>query len=159
MDREQLFQNLNELEKQLKGIKSATEHVNQVVAADHELVMAVDDFTKEAVRLIESTRGTFEAEIKVMQKAASETLNKSAADFSAKILNLGAGFSEALETMFPSLHPLDLLIGLMGAVCIRLAVYVKGKNAKKYRKGMEYGSARWGTAEDAAEPVIQSLVR
>lgn len=88
MDREQLFQNLNELEKQLKGIKSATEHVNQVVAADHELVKAVDDFTKEAVRLIESTRGTFEAEIKVMQKAASETLNKSAADFSAKIQSI-----------------------------------------------------------------------
>ena len=60
MDREQLFQNLSELEKQLKGIKSATEHVNQVVAADRELVKAVNDFTKEASKLIESTRGNFE---------------------------------------------------------------------------------------------------
>ena len=88
MDREQLFQNLNELEKQLKGIKSATEHVNQVVAADRELVKAVNDFTKEAGRLIESTKGSFEAEITVMQKAASDTLNKSAADFSAKIKSI-----------------------------------------------------------------------
>ena len=48
----------------------------------------------------------------------------------------------------PSVHPLDLLIGIVGAVVIRLIVYVKGKNAKKYRKGAEYGSARWGNAED-----------
>lgn len=63
--------------------------------------------------------------------------------------------------MFPSLHPLDLLIGLIGAVCIRLAVYVKGKNAKKYRKGMEYGSARWGTAEDIKpyiDPVYENNI-
>ena len=84
----------------------------------------------------------------LFDKAAQAVRLSPGADFSAKLLNLGAGFSEALETMFPSLHPLDLLIGLMGAVCIRLVVYVKGKNAKKYRKGMEYGSARWGTAED-----------
>ena len=71
MDREQLFQNLSELEKQLKGIKSATEHVNQVVAADRELVKAVNDFTKEASKLIESTRGNFEVEVKAVQKAAA----------------------------------------------------------------------------------------
>ncbi len=88
MDREQLFQNLNELEKQLKGIKSATEHVNQVVAADRELIKAVNDFTKEAGGLIESTRGTFEVEIKLMQKAASDTLSKSATDFSANIQSI-----------------------------------------------------------------------
>ena len=49
-----------------------------------------------------------------------------------------------------SLHPTDLLIGLAGAVILRLVVYMKGKNAKKYRHGMEYGSARWGTAADIA---------
>ncbi len=43
----------------------------------------------------------------------------------------------------PSLHPLDLLIGIAGAVIVRLAVYIKGKNAKKFRKNLEYGSARW----------------
>ena len=79
----------------------------------------------------------------LFDKAAQAVRLSPGADFSAKLLNLGAGFSEAMETMFPSFHPLDLLIGLIGAVCIRLAVYVKGKNAKKYRKGMEYGSARW----------------
>ena len=54
--------------------------------------------------------------------------------------------------------PMDLLIGILGAVLIRLIVYVKGKNAKKYRKGIEYGSARWGTAEDIkpyTDPVFQ----
>ena len=79
----------------------------------------------------------------LFDKAAQAVRLSPGMDFSEKLLNLGAGFSEALETMFPSPHPLDLLIGLAGAVCIRLAVYVKGKNAKKYRKGMEYGSARW----------------
>ena len=97
----------------------------------------------------------------LFDKAAQAVRLSPGADFSAKLLNLGAGFSEALETMFPSLHPLDLLIGLMGAVCIRLAVYVKGKNAKKYRKGMEYGSARWGTAEDIKpyiDPVYENNI-
>ena len=97
----------------------------------------------------------------LFDKAAQAVRLSPGADFSAKLLNLGAGFSEALETMFPSLHPLDLLIGLIGAVCIRLAVYVKGKNAKKYRKGMEYGSARWGTAEDIKpyiDPVYENNI-
>ena len=49
---------------------------------------------------------------------------------------------------FPSLHPRDLLVGVIGAACVRMAVYIKAKNAKKYRHGVEYGSARWGTAED-----------
>ena len=67
---------------------------------------------------------------------------------SEKILQLGAGFTAAFESVAPSLHPADLLIGIAGAAIVRLAVYFKGKNAKKYRKGMEYGSARWGNAED-----------
>lgn len=70
------------------------------------------------------------------------------ADLSAKVLNLGNGFSAAFENMGFSLHPIDLIVGVAGAVIIRLVVYFKGKNAKKYRQGMEYGSARWGTAED-----------
>ena len=70
------------------------------------------------------------------------------ADISEKILNITQGFSEAFSNALPSVHPLDLLIGIVGAVVIRLIVYVKGKNAKKYRKGAEYGSARWGTKED-----------
>ena len=66
------------------------------------------------------------------------------ADLSGKLLSIGSGFSAAFSNALPSFAPMDLLIGIVGAVVIRLAVYVKGKNAKKYRKGMEYGSARWG---------------
>lgn len=70
------------------------------------------------------------------------------ADMSEKVLHIGQGFSAAFENALPSVYPLDLLVGIVGAVIIRLIVYVKGKNAKKYRKGAEYGSARWGNAED-----------
>ena len=68
--------------------------------------------------------------------------------FAAKIPNLTQGFTAAFSNAAPSFHPVDLLIGIAAAVIIRLAVYFKAKNAKKYRKGMEYGSARWGNAED-----------
>ena len=61
-----------------------------------------------------------------------------------------AGFSMAFASPVPSLEPADLLIGIAGALILRLAVYMKGKNAKKYRHGMEYGSARWGTLADIA---------
>lgn len=83
------------------------------------------------------------------------------ADMSAKILHLGEGFTAAFASAAPSFHPIDLLIGIAGAVIIRLAVYVKGKNAKKYRKGIEYGSARWGTAEDIKpyiDPVFENNI-
>ena len=80
------------------------------------------------------------------------------ADLSAKILNLGGGFTAAFGNMAPSFHPIDLLVGVAGAVIIRLAVYFKGKNAKKYRQGMEYGSARWGNAQDIA-PYMDSDFR
>ena len=66
------------------------------------------------------------------------------ADLSGKLVSIGSGFSAAFSNALPSFNPMDLLIGIVGAVVIRLAVYVKGKNAKKYRKGMEYGSARCG---------------
>ena len=83
------------------------------------------------------------------------------ADASEKLLQLGTGFAAAFSSIAPSLHPADLLIGIAGAVIIRLAVYMKGKNAKKYRKGMEYGSARWGGAEDIKpyiDPVFENNV-
>ena len=70
------------------------------------------------------------------------------ADLSAKLLHIGQGFSAAFASAAPSFHPTDLLIGLAAAVIIRLVVYSKQKNAKKYRKGMEYGTARWGKPED-----------
>ena len=72
------------------------------------------------------------------------------ADLSAKLLSIRDGFSMAFTSPAPSLEPADLLIGIAGALILRLAVYLKGKNAKKYRHGMEYGSARWGTAADIA---------
>ncbi len=72
------------------------------------------------------------------------------ADLSAKILSIGEGFTAAFSSLAPSFHLLDLLIGIAGAVIIRLIVHFKGKNAKKYRHGVEYGSARWGTPADIA---------
>ena len=64
-------------------------------------------------------------------------------DASQKLLHLGEGFTAAFASYAPSIHPIDILAGIACAVIIRLIIYVKGKNAKKYRKNMEYGSARW----------------
>ena len=72
------------------------------------------------------------------------------ADLSGKLLSIGDGLTAALSSLWLSFHPTDLLIGIAGAVILRMAVYLKGKNAKKYRHGIEYGSARWGTAADIA---------
>ena len=83
------------------------------------------------------------------------------ADLSAKLLSIGQGFSAAFGNPLPSIDPVDLLIGIAGAVIIRLIIYTKGKNAKKYRKGIEYGSARWGNAEDIKpyiDPVFENNV-
>ena len=82
-------------------------------------------------------------------------------DFSSKALNIMDGFTMAFSNIMPSFHPIDLLVGIAAAVIIRLVVYFKGKNAKKYRKNIEYGSARWGTREDIApfvDPVFENNV-
>jgi hypothetical protein len=78
-----------------------------------------------------------------------------------KILDFLTALGEAFANPLPSLHPFDLCVGLAVAVTIRAAVYLKGKNAKKYRHGQEYGSARWGTAKDIepfADPVFENNV-
>ena len=83
------------------------------------------------------------------------------ANASEKFLSLFAVLPGALQSFWPSLHPLDLLVGLCCGAGLRLAVYLKSKNAKKYRHGMEYGSARWGTHVDIApyiDPVFQNNV-
>ena len=72
------------------------------------------------------------------------------ADASEKLLRIAQGFTGAFASLWLSLHPLDLLLGVAGAALVRLAVYLKAKNAKKYRRGVEYGSARWGRPEDIA---------
>lgn len=82
-------------------------------------------------------------------------------DFSSKALNIMDGIEAAFSSILPSFHPIDLLVGIAAAVIIRLVVYFKGKNAKKYRKNIEYGSARWGTREDIApfvDPVFENNV-
>ena len=82
-------------------------------------------------------------------------------DFSSKAMNIMQGISMAFENIMPSFHPIDLLVGITVGVIIRLVVYFKGKNAKKYRKNIEYGSARWGTREDIApfmDPVFENNV-
>ena len=71
-------------------------------------------------------------------------------DFSGKALHLMEGFAAAFQSALPSFHPIDLCVGVAAALLIRLIVYVKGKNAKKFRKNLEYGSARWGKPEDIA---------
>ena len=71
-------------------------------------------------------------------------------DFSGKALHLMEGFAAAFQSTLPSFHPIDLCVGVAAALLIRLIVYVKGKNAKKFRKNLEYGSARWGKPEDIA---------
>ena len=82
-------------------------------------------------------------------------------DFSSKALHIMDGLIMAFENIMPSFHPIDLLVGVAAAAIIRLAVYVKGKNAKKFRKNLEYGSARWGTREDIApfmDPVFENNI-
>lgn len=97
----------------------------------------------------------------LFNKAASAIRLAPGADLSAKLLAIGDGFTAAFSTAAPSFDPLDLLIGVAGAAILRLAVYMKGKNAKKYRKNIEYGSARWGTQDDIrpyADPVFENNV-
>ncbi len=74
-------------------------------------------------------------------------------DVGQKVINLSAGMEEAFSTLLPSFEPKDLLIGASGAVLLRLAVSMKAQNTKKYRHGIEYGSARWGRPSDI-EPYI-----
>ena len=97
----------------------------------------------------------------LFDKAAQAFRFAPGADFSGKILYLGKGFAAAFASAAPSLVLMDLLIGIAGAALIRLIIYVKGRNAKKYRKGIEYGSARWGKAADIkpyVDPVFDNNV-
>ena len=82
-------------------------------------------------------------------------------DFAGKFLHFMEGLSAAFSVPLPSFHPADLCVGLAIAAAMRLGVYVKGKNAKKFRKNMEYGSARWGTADDIkpyVDPVFENNI-
>ena len=83
------------------------------------------------------------------------------ADASAKLLHLGDGFTAAFSSIAPSFHPADLALGIAGAVIVRLIIYTKVKNAKKYLRGTEYGSARWGGADDIkpyTDPVFENNI-
>ena len=83
------------------------------------------------------------------------------ADASKKLLHLMDGLTAALSSPLPSFHPADLAVGVLLAAALRLAVYVRGRNAKKFRKNVEYGSARWGKAEDIKpyiDPVFENNV-
>ena len=82
-------------------------------------------------------------------------------DFSSKAIHIIDGMTMAFQDIVPSFHPVDLCVGIAAAAIIRLVVYVKGKNTKKYRKNEEYGSARWGKPEDIApfvDPVFENNV-
>ncbi len=83
------------------------------------------------------------------------------ADLSEKLRHIGDGFAAAFASPYPSFHLQDLAIGLLCGAALRLAVYVRGKNAKKYRKDVEYGSARWGNAADIqpfVDPVFENNI-
>ena len=80
----------------------------------------------------------------------------SGSDFGEKLLGCITSMGTAFATPLPSLHPFDLLVGACCGGAMYLAVYLKGKNAKKYRHNEEYGSARWGTAKDI-EPFIDPV--
>ena len=80
----------------------------------------------------------------LFDKAAQSVRLVPGADLSSKLLSIGNGFTSAFASPLQSFSPVDMLIGIAGAILIRLIVYTKGKNAKKYRKGVEYGSARCG---------------
>ena len=83
------------------------------------------------------------------------------ADLSAKLLHIGQGFSAAFADFAPGLAPFDWLVGIVGAAAFRLLIYFKSKNAKKFRRDAEYGSARWGTAADIKpfiDPVFDNNV-
>mgnify|MGYP000895437720 CR=1 FL=1 len=81
--------------------------------------------------------------------------------FTTKMLHIISGFAAAFQSIAPSFHPVDLGIGVIIAAALRLAVYIKGRNAKKFRKNTEYGSARWGKAEDIKpyiDPVFENNI-
>lgn len=81
-------------------------------------------------------------------KASQAFTSAAGTELGDKIMNGMDGLGEVFLNPLPSFNPIDLLIGVAGGVIVKLVIYVKGKNAKKYRKGCEYGSARWGNAED-----------
>jgi len=83
------------------------------------------------------------------------------ADMSERLLNIQGGFAAAFANPLPTLHPQDLLVGLAGTAFMALLLHIKKQNAKKYRRGIEYGSARWGTAADIrpfVDPVFEKNV-
>ena len=82
-------------------------------------------------------------------------------DFAGKLTHIMEGFTAAFSSIAPSFHPIDLCVGIAAAGAIRLAIYIKSKNAKKFRKDIEYGSARWGKPEDIApyiDPAFENNV-
>ena len=129
------------------------------------LTAAFTEYTGKKVKKAEKTeRPSVLAKLnqfKELVKNAVVDRTRRKEDASAKMLSFFSTLPVALASWWPSLHPLDLLVGLCCGAGLRLAVYLKSKNAKKYRHGMEYGSARWGTHEDIApyiDPVFQNNV-
>ena len=82
-------------------------------------------------------------------------------DFAHKLIGLGQTVGAAFADFAPGLAPFDWLVGIVGAAAFRLLIYFKSKNAKKYRRGVEYGSARWGGPKDIApyiDPVFDNNI-
>jgi len=97
----------------------------------------------------------------VANKTAQAFRLADGADFAGAVFNLGTGFSAAFDNPLPSFHLQDLIIGVTGAALVALVLHNKKKNAKKYRKGIEYGSARFGTPADIKpyiDPVFENNI-
>ena len=122
--------------------KASSGHLNCSCSRSRDLT-AINPVVPEMMKIAALPNIPYVFFVYLFDKVGQAVRLAPGADISAKILNITQGFSAAFENALPSVYPLDLLVGIVGAVIIRLIVYVKGKNAKKYRKGAEYGSARW----------------
>ena len=160
MDREQLFQNLSELEKQLKGIKSATEQVNSVVAANRETIAAVNDYTAKAQEILGSVRSVYDGDVAQIKKAAVDALAKSASDFVTKVNSIASDLirnTEGLKTMVEgTLKPLvkDDLVGLIDT---DLKPFVKNEMPETFRSFIDEYNTHFGSTLDALKTATENF--
>lgn len=139
MEREQLFQNLSELQKQLQGIRSATEHVNQVVAADRQLVAAVEAYTAEAKKMLDSARNVYDGDVEQVKRAAVAALDKSANDFSAKVTGITAELTSNVsmlrQTVDESIRP--MVDETVGVIENTLKPFVKDEMPRTFKEFLD----------------------
>lgn len=157
MDREQLFQNLSELEKQLKGIKSATEQVNSVVAANRDTIAAVSAYTAQAQQFLNSVKDVYIGETTQIKKAALEAMDKSAKDFGEKIKIIATDLiknTEGLQKMVENtLKPL-IQNDLVGLIDSNLKPFVNERMPQAFNSLIEEYNSHFGSTLDRLKDAI-----